>query len=380
MLCALIMLQVLGFGAIVNSRHNDRITLLLPLVTDSLLPPNYNRFLQDLKQRIRTAQVKAALAINQEMVMLYWSIGRDILNREEQEGWGAKVVDRLAKDLKAAFPDLTGFSARNMRYMKALAEAYPDEAMLQRSVAILPWRHNIVLLEKLKDQEQRLWYAAQASGNGWSRDILAMQIDSDLFRRQGGAVTNFDRTLPSPQSDLAQQLLKDPYNFSFLSLEKDAQERDLERALVTHIRDFLLELGVGFSFVGSQYPLEVDGQEFKLNLLFYHFKLRCFVVIDLKMGDFQAEFSGKMNFYVSAVDEILRHPDDQPTIGLILCRSKSRTIAEFSLRGMSQPLGVATHLIGKELPDNLKDVLPTIEQLETELNNAASTIEAQSEE
>jgi predicted nuclease of restriction endonuclease-like (RecB) superfamily len=380
MLCGLIMLQVLGFGAIVNSRHNDRVTLLLPLVTDSLLPPNYNRFLQDLKKRIRTAQVKAALAINQEMVMLYWSIGRDILNREEQEGWGAKVVDRLAKDLKAAFPDLTGFSARNMRYMKALAEAYPDEAILQRSVAILPWRHNIVLLEKLKDQEQRLWYAAQASANGWSRDILAMQIDSDLYRRQGGAVTNFDRTLPSPQSDFAQQLLKDPYNFSFLSLEKDAQERDLERALVTHIRDFLLELGVGFSFVGSQYPLEVDGQEFKLDLLFYHFKLRCFVVIDLKMGDFQAEFSGKMNFYVSAVDEILRHPDDQPTIGLILCRSKSRTIAEFSLRGMSQPIGVATHLIGKELPDSLKDVLPTVEQLEAELNNAAITLETQSEE
>jgi predicted nuclease of restriction endonuclease-like (RecB) superfamily len=380
MLCGLIMLQVLGFGAIVNSRHNDRVTLLLPLVTDSLLPPNYNRFLQDLKQRIRTAQVKAALAINQEMVMLYWSIGRDILNREEQEGWGAKVVDRLAKDLKAAFPDLTGFSARNMRYMKALAEAYPDEAMLQRSVAILPWRHNIVLLEKLKDQEQRLWYAAQASGNGWSRDILAMQIDSDLFRRQGGAVTNFDRTLPSPQSDLAQQLLKDPYNFSFLSLEKDAQERDLERALITHIRDFLLELGVGFSFVGSQYPIEIDGRDFRLDLLFYHLKLRCFVVIDLKMGDFQAEFSGKMNFYVSAVDEILRHPDDQPTIGLILCRSKSRTIAEFSLRGMSQPIGVATHLIGKELPDSLKDVLPTVEQLEAELNNAAITLETPSDE
>jgi predicted nuclease of restriction endonuclease-like (RecB) superfamily len=380
MLCGLIMRAILGFGTVVNSRHNDRVTLLLPLVTDSLLPPNYNRFLQDLKKRIRTAQVKAALAINQEMVMLYWSIGRDILNREEQEGWGAKVVDRLAKDLKAAFPDLTGFSARNMRYMKALAEAYPDEAILQRSVAILPWRHNIVLLEKLKDQEQRLWYAAQASANGWSRDILAMQIDSDLYRRQGGAVTNFDRTLPSPQSDFAQQLLKDPYNFSFLSLEKDAQERDLERALVTHIRDFLLELGVGFSFVGSQYPLEVDGQEFKLDLLFYHFKLRCFVVIDLKMGDFQAEFSGKMNFYVSAVDEILRHPDDQPTIGLILCRSKSRTIAEFSLRGMSQPIGVATHLIGKELPDSLKDVLPTVEQLEAELNNAAITLETQSEE
>jgi predicted nuclease of restriction endonuclease-like (RecB) superfamily len=350
------------------------------IVTDSLLPPNYDRFLKDLKQRIRTAQVKAALAINQEMVMLYWSIGRDILNREEQEGWGAKIVDRLAKDLKAAFPDITGFSARNMRYMKALAEAYPDEQILQRCVAILPWRHNIVLLEKLKDQEQRLWYAAQASANGWSRDILAMQIDSDLYRRQGGAVTNFDRTLPSPQSDLAQQLIKDPYNFSFLSLEKDAQERDLEKALVLHIRDFLLELGVGFSFVGSQYPIEIDGRDFRLDLLFYHLKLRCFVVIDLKMGDFQAEFSGKMNFYVSAVDEVLRHPDDQPTIGLILCRSKSRTIAEFSLRGMSQPIGVATHEIGKELPDNLKDALPTVEQLEAELDNAAAAINLPSEE
>jgi predicted nuclease of restriction endonuclease-like (RecB) superfamily len=244
----------------------------------------------------------------------------------------------------------------------------------------LPWRHNIVLLEKLKDQEQRLWYAAQASANGWNRDILAMQIDSNLFRRQGGAVTNFDRTLPSPQSDLAQQLLKDPYNFDFLSLGKDAQERDLERALIIHIRDFLLELGVGFSFVGSQYPIEIDGRDFRLDLLFYHLKLRCFVVIDLKMGDFQAEFSGKMNFYVSAVDEVLRHSDDQPTIGLILCRSKSRTIAEFSLRGMSQPIGVATHLIGKELPDSLKDVLPTVEQLEAELNNAAITLETQSEE
>jgi predicted nuclease of restriction endonuclease-like (RecB) superfamily len=347
-------------------------------MTDSLIPPTYDRFLKDLKHRIRNAQVKAALAINQEMVMLYWSIGRDILQRQESEGWGAKVIDRLAKDLQNAFPDVTGLSARNLKYMRSFAAAYPDEAIVQRSVAQLPWRHNIVLIEKLKDPEQRLWYAAQTTDSGWSRDILAMQIDSDLYRRQGGAVTNFDRTLPSPQSDLAQQLLKDPYNFDFLSLGKDAQERDLERALVLHIRDFLLELGVGFSFVGSQYPIEIDGQDFRLDLLFYHFKLRCFVVIDLKMGDFQPEFSGKMNFYVSAVDEVLRHADDQPTIGIILCRSKSRTIAEFSLRGMSQPIGVSTHHIGKELPSNLMDSLPTVEQLEAELNNAVAAIETSS--
>jgi predicted nuclease of restriction endonuclease-like (RecB) superfamily len=347
-------------------------------VTAPLIPPTYDRFLKDLKQRIRTAQVRAALAINQEMVMLYWSIGRDILQRQESEGWGAKVIDRLAKDLQNAFPDVTGLSARNLKYMRSFAAAYPDEAIVQRCVAQLPWRHNIVLIEKLKDPEQRLWYAAQTTDNGWSRDILAMQIDSDLYRRQGGAVTNFDRTLPSPQSDLAQQLLKDPYNFDFLSLGKDAQERDLERALVLHIRDFLLELGVGFSFVGSQYPIEIDGQDFRLDLLFYHFKLRCFVVIDLKMGDFQPEFSGKMNFYVSAVDEVLRHADDQPTIGIILCRSKSRTIAEFSLRGMSQPIGVSTHQIGKELPPNLMDSLPTVAQLEAELNNAVAAIETSS--
>jgi predicted nuclease of restriction endonuclease-like (RecB) superfamily len=314
------------------------------------------------------------------MVMLYWSIGRDILQRQESEGWGTKVIDRLAQDLKAAFPDIRGFSPRNIRYMRTFALAYPDEQIVQRCAAQLPWRQTMVVLDKLKEQEQRLWYTAQSLEHGWSRDILAMQIDSDLYRRQGGAVTNFDRTLPSPQSDLAQQLLKDPYNFDFISLGKDAQERDLERALVAHIRDFLLELGVGFSFVGSQYPIEIDGRDFRLDLLFYHLKLRCFVVIDLKMGDFQAEFSGKMNFYVSAVDEVLRHPDDQPTIGLILCRSKSRTIAEFSLRGMSQPIGVATHAIGKELPDSLKDALPTVEQLEAELNCAAITIEAQSEE
>jgi predicted nuclease of restriction endonuclease-like (RecB) superfamily len=304
---------------------------------------------------------------------------RDILQRQEQEGWGAKIIDRLAKDLKNSFPEMSGFSSRNIRYMRSFALAYPDEEIVQRCAAKLPWRQTMILLDKVKDAEQRLWYTVQSIENGWSRDILAMQIDSNLFQRQGSAITNFNRTLPNPQSDLAQQLLKDPYNFDFLNLGKDAQERDLEKALVSHIRDFLLELGVGFSFVGSQYPIEIDGKEFKLDLLFYHFKLRCFVVIDLKMGEFEPEFSGKMNFYVSAVDEVLRHPDDQPTIGIILCRSKSRTVAEFALRGMSQPIGVATHQIGQELPANLMDALPTVEHLEAELNTAAATIETQTE-
>jgi predicted nuclease of restriction endonuclease-like (RecB) superfamily len=248
---------------------------------------------------------------------------------------------------------------------------------LQRSVATLPWRHNILLLEKLKDPEQRLWYADQSVQNGWSSDILALQIESNLMGRQGEATTNFDRILPSPQSDLARQLLKDPYHFTFLNLEKDAQERDLERGLVTHIREFLLELGVGFSFVGSQYPISIDGQEFKLDLLFYHLKLRCFIVIDLKMTPFEPEYSGKMNFYVSAVDELLKHPTDEPTIGIILCRSKSKAIAEFSLRGMTQPIGISTHRIGNPIPEALQGALPTPEQLEGEINAAIAALEKQ---
>lgn len=230
-----------------------------------------------------------------------------------------------------------------------------------------------MLLDKVKDPTERHWYIQQTTANGWSRNILAIQIETGLYRRQGGAITNFERTLPQPQSDLAQQLLKDPYNFDFLTLNREAQERDLERALVHHIRDFLLELGSGFSFVGSQYPIVVDGQEYRIDLLFYHFKLRCFIVIDLKMVEFQPEFSGKMNFYVSAVNALLRHADDQPTIGIVLCKSKNKTVAELALQGMTQPIGVATHKIGSELPDQLKGILSTVEQLEMELQ----TIEVQ---
>ncbi|MGJ3251046.1 MAG: PDDEXK nuclease domain-containing protein [Elainellaceae cyanobacterium] len=343
--------------------------------TSSLFPDeeNYAAFLNGLKGRIRRAQIQASLAVNRELVVLYWQIGREILGRQVKEGWGSKVIERLARDLKDTFPDMTGLSARNLKYMRAFAEAYTDQAIVQRDVAQLPWRHNIALLEKLKDYEQRLWYAQKAYENGWSRDILVMQIETGLFQRQGGAITNFERTLPPEQSDLSRQLLKDPYHFEFLSLEEAAQEKDLERGLLKHIRDFLMELGVGFAFLGSQYPIVVDDKEYRLDLLFYHTQLHCYVVIDLKMGEFEPEYSGKMNFYVEAVNRLLRSGIDQPTIGIVLCRSKRHTVVEFALGSVRNPIGVATYKLREDLPADLRDCLPTAEQLEMELE--AATVE-----
>lgn len=370
-----------SLAPVAKTAHNKERNLTDPAVTDSLFPDlaRYEAFLTDLKHRIRTAQVKAAIAVNHELILLYWQIGMDILTRQQQEGWGAKVVERLAKDLKREFPDIKGFSSRNLKYMRAFAETYPDAQFVQQAAAQIPWFHHCVLMDRVKEAQARLWYIQQTAENGWSRAVLEMQIESNLYQRQGGAVTNFARTLPPPQSDLAQQLLKDPYNFDFLTLGNAAQERDLERGLLAHIRDFLLEMGAGFSFVGSQYPLTIDGQEFRLDLLFYHLKLRCYVVIDLKTTEFQPEFSGKMNFYVAAVNATLRHPDDQPTIGIILCKSKRKMIAELSLQGMTQPIGISTHRIGTDvpIPEQLKGILPTVAQLEMELDAAASNIEAQ---
>ena len=343
------------------------------------LPENYSEFLQSLKERIRTAQVKAALAVNRELVLLYWQIGQDILERQKQEGWGAKVITKLSKDLKAEFPDMKGFSRTNLLYMRSFAEAYPDQQIVQQAAAQMPWFHNCVLMDKVKDNAQRLWYIQQTIENGWSRAVLEYQIESKLYQRQGKAITNFEQALPQPQSDLAQQLLKSPYNFDFLSLGKEAVEQDLENALIAHMRDFLLELGVGFSFVGSQYPLEIGDQEFRIDLLFYHLKLRCFVVIDLKMGKFEPAFSGQINFYVNAVDDLLRHPDDQPTIGMVLCKSKENTVVEYSLRGINTPIGVSTHTL-EQLPEPLQESLPTVERLQQELNSAAAEIEQKSPE
>jgi predicted nuclease of restriction endonuclease-like (RecB) superfamily len=295
--------------------------------------------------------------------------------RQQQQGWGAKVIDKLAGDLRQAFPEMKGFSARNLKYMRAFAEAYPDEQFVQEAFAQITWYHNTTLMEKLKSLEQRLWYAQQTIQYGWSRNVLVHQIESGLYHRQGKAITNFENTLPKPESELAQQILKDPYNFDFLSLGKEAEERDLEKGLLKHIRDFLLELGVGFAFVGSQHHLEVDGEDFYIDLLFYHLRLRRFVVIDLKMEKFKPEFSGKMNFYVAAVDDLLKHPDDNPSIGLILCKTKSQTIVEYALRDISKPIGVSTYQLRDTLPEQLQGSLPTIEQLEAELGAVSMEIE-----
>jgi len=333
-----------------------------------VLPTGYGELLENLKSRIRTARVQAALSVNRKLVLLYWHIGKEILQKQEQEGWGTKVIDRLALDLAREFPEMKGFSPRNLKYMRAFAEAWPDEQIVQDVLAQITWYHNITLLEKVKDPPERLWYVEQTIEHGWSRNVLVHQIESKLYERQGKAITNFERTLPSPQSDLARSLLKDPYVFDFLSLGPEVQERDLERALLNHLRDFLLELGKGFAFVGMQYRLDVGGEEFSIDLLFYQLRLRCFVVIDLKIGEFKPEYAGKMNFYLSAVDDLLRHPDDPPSIGLILCKRQNRLVAEYALRDMNKPMGVATYRLTEALPADLQEHLPSIEELQKELS------------
>ena len=339
-------------------------------MSDTTLSSEYRAFFEELKERVRAARLRASLSVNKELVLLYWHIGQDILVRQEQLGWGAKVVERLSTDLRRAFPDMKGFSPRNLLFMRRFAQAWQDEEIVKRLVSQLPWGHNIRLIQKVPDPDVRLWYLRKAVEHGWSRDIMVLQIDSDLHERQGAAPTNFDRTLPPPQSDLARQAVKDPYCFDFLTLHQDALERELELGLVGHIRDFLLELGVGFSFVGSQVPLKVGEQDFYLDMLFYHLKLRCFVVIELKARAFEPEHAGKLNFYLSAVDDLLRHDTDQPTIGLLLCKTKDDVVVEYALRDLNKPIGVArweTKLV-ESLPEELRGTLPTVEELESELS------------
>ena len=331
------------------------------------LPAGYMELLEDLKRRIREARVRAALSVNRELVLLYWHIGREILKRQKQEGWGAKVIERLARDLRREFPDMKGLSRANLFYMRAFAEAYPDEQFVQQLAGQLPWWHNVVIFTKIKDPALREWYIRACIEHGWSRAVLIAQIETRLHERQGKAVTNFERTLPASTSELARDILKDPYNFDFLGLHDKAVERDLERALLQHLRDFMLELGTGFAFVGSQYHLEVGGEDFYIDLLFYHLKLRCFVVIDLKMREFRPEDAGKMNFYLSAVDDLLRHPEDRPSIGLILCKTKNRLVVEYSLRDMNKPIGTASYQLTRTLPADLQESLPSVEELEAEL-------------
>jgi predicted nuclease of restriction endonuclease-like (RecB) superfamily len=336
------------------------------------LPADYPAFLQRLKEQIRGAQVGAALAVNRELILLYWRIGEAIVAQQERAAWGEAVLERLSADLRRAFPGVSGLSRRNLYRMRALYRAYRDRPdFVPQVVAQLPWGHNIALLEKLQDPALREWYARAAIEHGWSRAILEAQIETRLDRRQGRATTNFARTLPAPQSELAQQALKDPYAFASLTLGPDARERDLERGLLAHLRAFMLELGVGFAFLGSQYHLEIGGEDFYLDLLFYHVRLRCYVVIDLKLTEFKPEYAGKLNFYLSAVDELLRHPDDGPTLGILLCRGQNRVLVEYALRDIAKPLGVAGFTLAQALPAGLAASLPTPEQLEAELAEAA---------
>jgi predicted nuclease of restriction endonuclease-like (RecB) superfamily len=323
--------------------------------------------LSDLKERVASSRYKAALTVNKELILLYHHIGMQILEAQNKAGWGTKIIEQLSKDLVSAFPEMKGFSVRNLRYMRKFAEEYPDSQFVQEALAQLTWYHNVTLLDKISDKQIRLFYVKHAIEHGWSRNIMVMQMELSLHKRQGQAVTNFKDKLPSPQSDLAHYTLKDPYIFDFLSIGDKAHEREVEKALVYHMEKFILELGTGFAFVGRQYHLEVGDQDFYIDLLFYHLKLRCFVVIELKDKDFKPEYAGKMNFYLSCVDDLVKHETDQPSIGLILCKSKNNILAEYALRDMTKPIGLAEYRLQDALPENLQTALPTIEELEAEL-------------
>ena len=320
----------------------------------------YDRFVDGIKERIRTAQVKAALAANAQLVLHYWEIGRDILASQKREGWGAKVIDRLASDLQREFPKRSGYSAHNLKYMRAFAEAWPDGEIVQQLVAQIPWGQNCVLLDRLKDNEIRAFYIRKTVEHGWSRSVLIHQLDTNLHKRLGRAPSNFALTLPSPQSDLAREILKDPYIFKPAPLDEFTTERALEKALLDRLKEFLIEMGTGFAFVGNQYRLEVEGDEFFIDMLFYHTRLHCYVVIELKVVDFEPEFAGKMSFYQAAVDNLVKMPQDSPTIGLILCKGKNKTVVEYTLRDAKSPIGVAEYRL---LPQKLKAELPETNQL-----------------
>jgi predicted nuclease of restriction endonuclease-like (RecB) superfamily len=330
-------------------------------------PPGYAEWLAELKARVQAAQQRAALSVNHELLTLYWQLGRDILERQAREGWGAGVIEQVSADLRAAFPEIKGFSRSNLKYMRAFAEAWPDLAIGQPPVGQLPWAHHLVLLTKLKTREARLAHAQQALTRGWSRNVLALHIEQRTLEREGKALTNFEQHLPKPQSDLARESLKDPYRFDFLTVGAEANEREIEAALVQHITRFLLELGAGFAFVGRQVQLEVGGEDFYLDLLFYHLKLRAYVVIEIKAGGFKPEHTGKLSFYLSAVDAQVKAPDDAPAVGLLLCKSKNRVVAEYALRDANKPMGVAEYQLVEALPKDLEASLPSVEQIEREL-------------
>ncbi len=338
------------------------------------MPSEYMGFLSKIKTFIKSERIKSILSANATMVMMYWEIGYLILNLQNSNGWGAKVIDRLSYDLKTSFPDMSGFSPRNLKYMRKFAKEWPEREIVQRTVALIPWRSNITLLDKLTDKNSRLWYAQKTLELGLGKDMLAIQIETKLYERQGKAISNFNEALPPLESDMASQVFKDPYIFDFLGTDDPRREAELEQKLIDHIQKFLLELGQGFAFVGRQMHLEVGGDDFIIDLLFYHLKLRCYIVVELKSGKFEPGYVSQINMYLNIVDDLLKHPDDKPSIGLLLVKSKNQMVVEYALSGYLNPIGVANweREISQSLPDNLKPSLPTIEEIELEMEKENS--------
>ena len=336
----------------------------------------YKIWLADIKARVRKAQIKAALSVNSELLRFYWSMGEDIVARQKNTKWGDSLLPRLSRDLMAEFPNIKGFSRSNLKYIKQWFQFYSKEEEFGQQVVgqitRIPWGHNIAIISKCKDIKEALFYVQNTIKHSWSRSVLVHQMESGLFRREGKAITNFPLTLPKPQSDLAHQTLKDPYIFDFLSMSADYNERDLENKLIEHLTSFLLELGAGFAFIGKQISVQVGDREFFIDLLFYHTRLHCYVVVELKTGDFEPEYAGKLNFYIKAVDSQLHKEGDLPTIGLLLCKSRDKLVAEYALSDIHKPIGVSEYKLTHSLPKKLKSSLPAIEEIEKELNKGIS--------
>lgn len=323
----------------------------------------YREIFETVKNQILKSQYKAMQAVNKELIFMYWHIGKIILENAE---WGNKFIDNLSIDLKMEFPEITGFSVRNLKYMRKIAQEYPDFEFVQQVVAQIPWGHNLVLLDKIKNFEVRKWYIQQSIQNGWSRNILNMQIDSKLYERQviSEKITNFQNTLPDIQSDLVLQTMKDPYIFDFISLKGKVKELEIENAMIDKIKNVLIELGNGFAFVGNQYKLTVGNKEYFIDLLFYHLKLKCYIVVELKAREFEPADAGQLNFYLSAIDDLVKDETDQPSIGLLLCKTKDKFTVEYALKDVNKPIGVSAYKLLEDIPEYLQSQLPKAEEIE----------------
>ena len=346
---------------------------------NEILDQDYSILISDLKKRVAESRYRATLSVNKEMVLLYHHIGQQILKSQKEKGWGSKVIEKLSKDLRSAFPEMKGLSTRNLKYMRKFAAEYKDFEFVQEVLAQLSWYHNITLIDKVLDRKEREFYIQKAIQNGWSRNIMVIQVETNLYKRQGGAATNFDVRLSNSQSDLAKELIKDPYIFDFLSIGESAHEREIEKGLITHIEKFLIELGAGFAFLGRQYHIEVSKKDYYIDLLFYHVKLKSYIVVELKSKEFKPEYAGKMSFYLSAVDKTLKQKDDNPSIGLILCKTKDKILAEYTLQGTTKPIGISEYKLLEELPRKIKSALPSIEELEKELSKDIKKIKEDGE-